>query len=31
MLTEGKPVAIVPWQEVMSESEVFVLCRYYAL
>ena len=31
MLTEERPVAIVGWQEVMSASEVFVLCRYYAV
>ena len=31
ILTEEKLAAIVPWQEVMSESEEFVLCRYYAV
>ena len=31
MLTEEKPVATVPWQEVMSGSEVSVLCHYHAV
>ena len=30
MLREERLGAIVPWQEVMSESEVLVLCRYHA-
>ena len=31
MLKGVRPVAIVPWQEVMSESEVFVLRQFYAI
>ena len=31
MLTEEKAVAIVPWQEMRSESEVFVFLIFRAL
>ena len=31
MLTGEKLVAIVPWQEVMRESEVSVSCHYHAV
>ena len=31
MLKGMRPVTIVPWQEVMSESELFVLRHFYAI
>ena len=31
MLTEEKPAAILPWQEVMSENELFISCHYPAV